>query len=142
MIKFDDSIELLKDENAVATFLRHIYIETIKGAILQVFCDNNIFDAWAQMLMFVDDLYTDDLIDKNELETLTRFTNSVYLEFCENKTRLKNSIIIDIQNTLERGSSDNGKGERRCNINSRRDTCGNGTSRKGKTDNDTTRKRN
>ena len=141
MIKFDDGLELLKDENSINAFLRHVYIETIKGAILQVFCDNNIFDAWAQMLMFVDDLYTDGLICKGELETLTRFTNSVYLEFSEDKTRLKNSII-DIQNTLERGTSDNGKGERRCHIDSGRDTCGNGTSRKDKTDGNTARKRN
>ena len=142
MLKLDDNIDLLKDEKAVAKFLRHVYIETIKGAILHVFCDNNLFDAWAQMLMFVDDLYTDDLIDKDELDTLTRFTNSVYLEFSEDKTRLKNSII-DIQNTLERGSNDNGKGERRCNIDSGRDTCGNETSRrKGETDRNTARKRN
>lgn len=139
MLKLDDNIDLLKDENAVKKFLRHVYIETIKGAILHVFCDNNIFDAWAQMLMFVDDLYTDALIDKDELDTLTRFTNSVYLEFSEDKTRRKNSII-DIQNTLERGSNDNGKSERRCNIDSGRDTRGNGTSRKGETDRNTARK--
>lgn len=141
MLKLDDNIDLLKDEKAVAQFLRHVYIETIKGAILHVFCDNNIFDAWAQMLMFVDDLYTDDLIDKDELATLTRFINSVYLEFGDEKTRRKNSII-DIQNMLERGSNDNGKGERRCNIDSGRDTRGNGTSRKGETDRNTARKRN
>lgn len=135
MMKVD--INILKDEDAVKKFLRHIYIETIKGAILEYFCDNNIFDAWSQMQFFVDDLHTDDLIDEEERINLVCFVNSVYLEFCENKTRLKNSII-DIQNTLERGST-YGKGERRGNSNSRCDTCGNGTSRKGKTDSNTAR---
>ena len=134
-IKLD--IELLKNEKKVKLFLRHVYIETIKGAILEYFVDNNIFDAWSQMQFFVDDLHTDDLIDEEERTVLVRFVNSVYLEFCDNSSKLRNSII-DIQNTLERGF-DNGKGERRRNAYSGRDTCGNGTSGKGKTDRYTAR---
>ena len=129
-IKVD--IYLLKNEKKVALFLRHVYIETVKGAILEYFVDNNIFDAWSQMQFFVDDLHTDDLIDEKERQDLVRFVNSVYLEFCDNSSKLRNSII-DIQNTLERGL-DNGKGERRRNANSGRNTRGNGASGKGKTD--------
>ena len=134
-IKID--IYLLKNEKKVAMFLRHVYIETVKGAILEYFVDNNIFDAWSQMQFFVDDLYMDDLIDDEERQDLVRFVNSVYLEFCDNSSKLRNSII-DIQNTLERGFN-NGKGERRRNANSGRNTCGNGASGKGKTDRNTAR---
>ena len=134
-IKID--IYLLKNEKKVALFLRHVYIETVKGAILEYFVDNNIFDAWSQMQFFVDDLYTDDLIDEQERQDLVRFVNSVYLEFCDNSSKLRNSII-DIQNTLERGLND-GKGERRRDANSGRDTRGNGASGKGKTNRNTAR---
>lgn len=129
-IKLD--IQLLKNEKKVALFLRHVYIETVKGAILEYFVDNNIFDAWSQMQFFVDDLYMDDLIDDEERQDLVRFVNSVYLEFCDNSSKLRNSII-DIQNTLERGFN-NGKGERRRNTNCGRNTRGNSASGKGKTD--------
>ena len=134
-IKLD--IYLLKNERKVSEFLRHVYIETVKGAILEYFVDNNIFDAWSQMQFFVDDLHTDDLIDEKERQDLVRFVNSVYLEFCDNSSKLRNSII-DIQNTLERGLDD-GKGERRRNANSGRNTRGNGASGKSKTDRNTAR---
>lgn len=137
-IKLD--MELLKNEKKVAQFLRHVYIETVKGAILEYFVDNNIFDAWAQMQFFVSDLNTDNLINEEERDDLVKFVNTVYLEFCDGTDKLKNSII-DIQNTLERGET-YGKSKRRCNVDSGRDTCGNSASRKGKTDSNTARKRN
>lgn len=124
-----DDIKLLKNKKKVDEFLRQVYIETIKGAILAYFTDNNIFDAWATMQFFVADLEDDKLITDEERDYLIKFVNTVYLEFCDGTDKLKNSII-DIQNTLERGY-ENGKGERRRNANSGRDTCGNGTSRKG-----------
>lgn len=117
------NLNKLKDEDAVYSFLHHIYMETVKGAILEVFTEENIFDAWADMQFFVDDIFTEtDLLTDTERKDLIRFVNTVYLEFSEDKPRLKNSII-DIQNTLykERGLS-NGKSERRRDANCGRDT--------------------
>lgn len=128
------NLSKLKDEDAVYSFLHHIYMETVKGTILEVFTEENIFDAWADMQFFIDDIFTEtDLLTETEREDLIRFVNTVYLEFSEDKTRLKNSII-DIQKTLykERGL-DNGKGERRRNTNCGRDTQRNASRTKGDT---------
>lgn len=98
----DDNIKLLKNKKSVDNFLHSVYLETVKGAILEYFVDHNIFDAWAQMQFFVDDLHTDNFIDENDRKDLIRFVNTVYLEFCDKESDAR-SQVERIRKKLERG---------------------------------------
>lgn len=98
----DDNIKLLKNKKSVDKFLHSVYLETVKGAILEYFVDHNIFDAWAQMQFFVDDLHMDNFIDENDRKDLVRFVNTVYLEFCDKESDAR-SQVERIRKMVERG---------------------------------------
>lgn len=112
--------ELLKNKKLVDEFLHDMYIETIKGAILEYFNENNIFDAWTQMHYLIDDIYNEQLITEDEFKRLIVFINTVYLEFCSGD-KLHNSIE-DIKNNIGKEENDDVGNQRRCNVNCGRNT--------------------
>lgn len=98
----DENIKLLKSKKSVESFLHSVYLETVKGAVLEYFVDHNVFDAWAQMQMFITDLRFDDFITDEEEKDLIRFVNTVYLEFCDAQSDARNQVI-NIRKKIERG---------------------------------------
>lgn len=123
------ALDLLKNERKVFDMLHAFYVSSLRGGIYEyiTICSVDLLTlsgAWTEMQFYIDEVYDVELISTSERDDLVRFLNNTYLECCE-------KIII------KKGDIANGKSERRCDVNSGRDTKRNcGRTSKGKTDGD------
>lgn len=122
-----DDLNTLKDKEVVKKFLHEIYISTIRGGIMEcmdvALIDGSLCTNWCDLHIFVCELVENKMITSNEYCELSTFINDIYLTKIDEYSR--------------KGEKVNGKGERRCNTNSRCYTTrnGNGRTSKGETDN-------
>ena len=125
-----ETLDTLKSRPKAEEFLHHVYISTVRGGIMEYFAlaisDGmwGLTDAWCEMQMFITDLNDKEMIDDDEYTELLIFVNDTYLKSCDKLSK--------------KGGKPNGKGERRCDVNSRCNTSRNGRrTSESKTDDDT-----
>lgn len=119
-----DALETLKNERKTKEFLHRMYISAVRGGIYEYIELNAVYGvggltmAWCDMQYYISELSDLEMITEDEYTDLIICVNDTYMKACEKIST--------------KGGNANGKGERRCNTNCRRDTRGNGTSRKDK----------
>lgn len=125
-----ETLDTLKSRPKAEEFLHHVYISTVRGGIMEYFAlaisDGmwGLTDAWCEMQMFITDLNDIEMIDDDEYTELLIFVNDTYLKSCDKLTKKGGKTDVE-----------NGKGQRRCNANSGRDTARNGAGTRTSKDN-------